>query len=118
MQISWPFEIDSSGRMAQADADAHIQQMIEQVLFTSPGERLNLPEFGSGLRTLVFAPSSDALISAVQHSVVASLQQWLGDLIQVEAVPIEAQESTITVTVQYLVRRTQERQVVRFQRPV
>ncbi|HEX4381426.1 MAG TPA: GPW/gp25 family protein [Myxococcales bacterium] len=118
MQIAWPLRIDDSGRTAQAADDAHLRDMIQQVLFTTPGERVNQPNFGSGLRKLVFAPASDALQAAVQHTVIASLQQWLGDLIQVEAVPIESQDSTLTVTVQYLVRRTQERHVVRFQSPV
>jgi uncharacterized protein len=92
--------------------------LIEQVLFTAPGERVNRPNFGSGLMQLVFAPNSDALAAATQLSVQSSLQQWLGDLIQVESVDVESEESTLRVTVQYVIRRTQERQVQAFTRTV
>lgn len=116
MQIDHPFHIDGRGRIAQTDQDAHIRDLIEQVLFTAPGERVNRPTFGSGLLQLVFAPNSDELATATQFLVQGALQQWLGELIQVEAVQVESSDSTLEVTVQYLVRRRQERQVARFSR--
>ena len=67
-------------------SDDHIRDLIEQVLFTAPGERVNRPNFGSGLLQLVFAPNSDELAAATQFLVQGALQQWLGDLIQVEGV--------------------------------
>ena len=118
MQIAYPWQIDKSGRTAGADPDPHIRQLIEQVLFTFPGERVNNPTFGSGVQQLVFAPASDALASAVQVTLPGALQLWLGDLIQVESVQVTSQDSTLAVTVQYLVRRTQQRQIVQLQRPV
>lgn len=118
MQIDYPFHIDGRGRTAGTDQDAHIRDLIEQVLFTAPGERVNRPDFGSGLMQLVFAPSSDELATATQFMVQGALQQWLGDLIQVEAVQVESEESTLRVTVQYVVRRNQQRQVARFSREV
>jgi phage baseplate assembly protein W len=87
--------------------EPHIRDLIEQVLFTAPGERVNRPDFGSGLLRLVFAPNSDQLAATTQYLVQASLQQYLGDLIQVDAVEVENQESTLRVTVRYLGRQTQ-----------
>ena len=116
MQIDYPFEFDGRGRTAQADHDEHIRDLIEQVLFTSPGERVNRPDFGSGLRQLLFAPNSSELATTVQFLVEGALQRWLGDLIQVETVQVVSEESLLEVTVQYLVRRDQ-RQVVATFRP-
>ena len=86
------------------------------MLFTSPGERVNRPTFGTGLLQLVFAPIDDALAGAVQMSVHGALQQWLGDLIQVDAVQVESEESTIRVLVQYTVLRTQQKKAELFTR--
>jgi len=118
MQINYPFRIDGRGRTACTDQDAHIRDLVEQVLFTAPGERVNRPDFGSGLMQLVFAPNSDELATATQFLVQGALQQWLGDLIQVEAVEVVSEESTLEVTVQYIVRRNQQRQVAQFTRGV
>jgi phage baseplate assembly protein W len=116
MQIDFPFDLDGRGRTAATDADDHIHDMIEQVLFTAPGERVNRPGFGSGLLQLVFAPNSDELAAAAQFLVQGSLQQWLGDLIDVEAVEAESVDSTLRVTVRYVVRRDGERRVAEFSR--
>lgn len=118
MQIDYPFHFDGRGRTAQTTQDNHIRDLIEQLLFTSPGERVNRPDFGSGLMQLVFAPNSDELATATQFLVQGALQQWLGDLIQVEAVQVESEESTLQVTVQYIIRRNQQRQVAEFSREV
>jgi phage baseplate assembly protein W len=116
MQVDYPFHFDGRGRTAQTDPDDHIRDLIEQVLFTAPGERVNRPTFGSGLLELVFQPNSDALASVTQMSVQGALHLWLGDLIQVEAVEVESDDSTLRVSVQYTVRRTQQRQVAQFER--
>ncbi len=118
MQIDYPFHFDSRGHSAATGADEHIRDLIEQVLFTSPGERVNRPTFGSGLLQLVFAPNSDVLATATQIAVQGALQQWLGDLIQVEAVQVTSIDSTLEVQVQYTVRRNQQRQVAQFRRSV
>ena len=73
MNVAYPYRIDSRGRTARADHDDHLLELIEQVLFTSPGERVNRPEFGAGLMQLVFAPNSDLLATAIQASVQAAL---------------------------------------------
>lgn len=118
MQIDYPFHFDRRGHTADTSEDEHIRDLIEQVLFTAPGERVNRPTFGSGLLQLVFAPNSDVLASATQASVQGALQQWLGDLIQIEAVQVRAIDSTLEVLIQYVVRRSQQRQVAQFQRAV
>ena len=115
-QVDYPFHFDTRGRTAQTVEDAHIRELIEQVLFTAPGERVNRPTFGSGLMQLVFAPNSDTLAATTQFLVQGALQQWLGDLIVVESVQVEAQEGTLRVGIQYLIRRTQTRQTAQFSR--
>src|SRR2546428_11455524 len=110
MQIDYPFHFDSRKRTAVTDQDEHIRDLIEQVLFTAPGERVNRPDFGSGLMQLVFAPNSTELAAATEFLAQGALQQWLGDLIQVGSVRVEAQESTLRVSVDYLIRSTQARQ--------
>jgi hypothetical protein len=118
MQVDYPYHFDNRGRTAGTNQDEHIRDLIEQVLFTSPGERVNRFDFGTGLLQLVFAPVSDALAAATQLAVQGALQQWLGELILVEGVQVEARESTLEVTVRYQIRRTQERRVSQFTRGV
>jgi uncharacterized protein len=118
MNIDFPFHFDARGRTTVTSDDDHIRDMIEQALFTNPGERVNSPTFGSGLMQLVFAPNSDELAATTQFLAQGALQQWLGDLIQVDELQIESEESTLRVAIQYTVRRTQQRQVARFTREV
>ena len=118
MHVDFPWHVDGRGRTALTDEADHVRDLIEQVLFTAPGERVNRPDFGSGLLQLVFAPASDALGGAVEASVQAALQRWLADRVSVEAVEVVTEESTLSVTVRYVVRRTRERQVAEFTREV
>jgi uncharacterized protein len=118
MQIDYPYHFDNQGRTATTNEDEHIRDLIEQVLFTNPGERVNRPTFGSGLLQLVFAPNSDALGAATQLAVQGALQQWLGERILVDAVQVEVRDSTLEVTVRYQIRRTQERRTAQFSRGV
>jgi hypothetical protein len=107
MNIAFPLRLDHRGRTAISDDDRHIRDLIEQTLFTSPGERVNHPDFGSGLRQLVFAPASPELAAAAQMVIQGALQQWLGELIEVQSVEVESGDGRVTVTVRYRVRRTQ-----------
>ena len=118
MNIDYPFHFDGRGRTAQTGDEDHIRDLIEQVLFTSPGERVNRPDFGCGLMQLVFAPNSEELATATQYLVQGSLQRWLGELIQVQSVDVKSDDSTIEVTVQYIVKRNQESQTAQFTREV
>jgi hypothetical protein len=114
MRVDYPLAIDRSGRTAETGEADHVRDLIEQVLFTAPGERVNRPTFGCGLRQLVFAPNSDALAAAAQVAVHGALQQWLGELIEVEAVEVASSDATLTVLVRYVIRRTRQREVARF----
>ncbi|WOJ90436.1 GPW/gp25 family protein [Methylocapsa polymorpha] len=106
--FAFPYQFDGGGRTTLADDDRHIRDLIEQTLFTTPGERINRPNFGAALSQLVFAPNSPELATATQFLVQGALQQWLGDLIVVQQVDVSAEDSTLTVVVKYAVRRTQE----------
>jgi uncharacterized protein len=114
-QIDHPFGFDGRGRTADTSLDDHVRDLIEQVLFTSPGERVNRPDFGSGVLQLVFAPNSAELAATSQFLVQGALHQWLGDLVEVEAVEVESDDATLRVTVAYGVRRGQRREVARFE---
>ncbi|MEU4428717.1 GPW/gp25 family protein [Actinoplanes sp. NPDC024001] len=105
-EIAFPFRIDRRGRTADVDYDAHVRDMVEQLLFTSPGERVMLPEFGCGLLDLVFAPNSPELAATLQLSVQAALQRWLGDVIEVETLEIISAEHVLRVGLAYVVLPT------------
>jgi Bacteriophage baseplate protein W len=110
-----PFRIDpASAQAAQTSYATHVDQMIRQILLTAPGERADLPEFGCGLRQLVFAPNSDALQAACKLTVQRSLNRWLADQIQVQDVSVSSgpgnDQSQIIVAVQYLLIETQSPQ--------
>ena len=103
--IDFPYRIDGRGRTAATGDADHLRDLIEQVLFTSPGERVMRPDFGSGLQALVFEPNSTALAATTQALVQASLQQHLGHLIAVGEVRVEPAESVLLVSVRYVVLR-------------
>ena len=107
--FDYPFHIDAHGRSARTDADDHVRDLIHQVLFTSPGERVNRPDFGCGLKQLVFMPNSEALAAATQFTVHGALQRWLATVIDVQQVTVSAEEETLRVMVAYIVRGTGER---------
>jgi len=109
MDLAFPYGFDGNGYTRQAATpDAHIADMIEQVLFTAPGERVNRPTFGSGTAQLVFGPASDLLAAVAQQAIQAGLQQWLSDLIRVQAVTVTASDSTVQVTVCYTIPPAQQ----------
>ena len=118
MQVDYPFHFDGRGRTATTDERSHIRDLIEKVLFTAPGERVNRPTFGSGLMQLIFAPNGDALAAAAKASVQGALQQWLGERIIVEGIEVTAEDSTLQIAVRYVIRQTQEREVATFDRKV
>jgi Bacteriophage baseplate protein W len=117
MNIDFPIHFDQRGRTASTDDNDHIRDMIEEILFTSPGERVNRPDFGSGLLQLVFAPNSQELAATLQFTLQAALQRYLGDLIDLQLLEVTAQDSTLSVVVKYIVRKTQQDQTQTFVRP-
>jgi uncharacterized protein len=114
--LRYPYQFDGRGRTAEAGEEEFVRGLIEQVLFTSPGERVMRPEFGSGVMQLVFAPNSSELAATTQFLVQGALQQWLGNLIALEGVDVEAIDSTLRVVVRYSLRRTGTSQVAEFAR--
>ena len=117
-QIDFPFRFSAFGRTAATSEADHVRDMIELVLFTTPGERVNRPDFGSGLLQLVFAPNSPELATAVQFTAQASLQRWLGDVIDLEQLTVRSEESVLYVFVQYALKRTGESQQLVIERAV
>jgi phage baseplate assembly protein W len=107
--LDHPYQIDARGRTAATDADSHVRDLIYQVLFTNPGERVNRPDFGCGLKQLVFAPNSEAVAAATQSLVQGSLHRWLEEVIAVERVKVTAVDSQLQVTVVYVRRDTGQR---------
>ena len=116
MNINFPFHFNGRGSTAITDDNDHIRDMIEQFLFTNPGERVNRPDFGSGLLQVVFAPNSPELAATLQFTIQAGLQQWLGDIIEVRNLLVTSEEATVRVEIQYMVRRTQENRETTFVR--
>jgi Bacteriophage baseplate protein W len=115
MQIAYPFHFDNGGRTASSlSPDDHIRDMIEQILFTSPGERVNRPDFGCGVLRLIFRPNSDVQAAAAQFLIQGALQQQMGDSIEVEGVEVQAEDASLIVLVQYTVRRTQQSKTEKF----
>lgn len=113
--VAFPYGFDTSGRTAApASQDQHIVDLIEQVILTAPGERVNRPTFGSGTGQLVFAPNSDALAIAQQALIQGNLQLWLSDLISVQSVQVANNDSTLLITVRYTVIQTQRAQTAQF----
>ena len=116
MNIDYPFHFDGRGRTASTSDSDHIRDMLEQLLFTNPGERVNRPDFGSGLLQMVFAPNSTELASALQFTTQAAIQRYLGDVIQLQQLQVTAQDATLTVAVSYIVRSTGQSQTQNFVR--
>jgi phage baseplate assembly protein W len=111
-----PYHLTGAGRTATTGEDDHVRDMIFSVLFTSPGERVNRPDFGCGLKQLVFSPASQAVAAATKLLVKGSLQKWLEAEIEVADVDVEAIENEIVVTVAYRRRAESELRVERFAR--
>jgi uncharacterized protein len=99
--VAFPLRLDARGRTALADDEAYLRGLVEQVLFTRPGERVTRPDLGSGVDRLVFSPGGDEVARTTQSLVHAALQQWLGDLLRVDEVGVEAHDTRLEVTVVY-----------------
>jgi phage baseplate assembly protein W len=118
MNIDFPFHFDSRGRTASAGDDKHIRDMIEQLLFTNPGERVNRPDFGSGLMQMLFAPNSPEIAAALQFTLRGAIQRWLGDLVELQDLQVTSVDSTLTIDLQYARRQTGKTQNVQITRTV
>ncbi len=108
MNIDFPFRFDQCGRTASTGNDDHVRDMIEELLFTSPGERVNRPDFGSGLLQMMFAPNSPELAATLQFTCQAALQRYLGDVIDLQSLQVTSQDSSLTVVVTYIVKLSRD----------
>ncbi|MGV8965784.1 MAG: GPW/gp25 family protein [Cellulomonas sp.] len=99
--VSFPLRLDARGRTDLVDDEPYLRGLVEQVLFTRPGERVNRPELGSGVDRLVFAPADDALARSTSALVHGALQQWLGDLLRIEDVEVRSVDAMLDVTIVY-----------------
>ena len=111
IEVGFPFRLDSRGRAADPDWEEHVRQMIELVLFTVPGERVNRPDFGCGLLELVFSPQSDQEAAVTQKLIEGSLQRWLGDVISVGKLEVDARDTTLDVRLEYTLVGVDERAI-------
>ena len=108
MNIDYPFRFQGKGRTATTGDAGHIRDMVEQLFFTSPGERVNRPNFGSGILGRVFEPNSPEQAAVLQVAMRAAMQQELGDLIQLQELEVASEDSTLRVVVSYVIRHTSE----------
>lgn len=115
-QIAYPYKVDQRSRTATSDEDRHLRDLIEQVLFASPGERVNRPEFGTPILQLVFEPSTDVLTTALQATVHAALQQQLGTRLVVERVDVDREEAVLRINIVYTSRGSGRRTAAEFVR--
>ena len=118
VHFDYPFHFDSRGRTASTSEADHIRDLIEQLIFTTPGERVNRPDFGSGILQLIFAPNSPELAATLQFTLQAAVQRWLSDLIELRGLTVSAVDSTLTIEMSYVIRRTNELQSGTFTRTV
>jgi phage baseplate assembly protein W len=118
VQFDFPFHFDGRGRTASTTEADHVRDLIEQLIFTTPGERVNRPDFGSGILQLIFAPNSPELAATLQFTLQAAIQRWLADLIELRDLEVSAVDSTLTIDVKYAIRRTAEEQAATFTRAV
>src|ERR1017187_9323890 len=115
--LEYPFGFDGSGRVARTGADDHVKEMIYQLLFTSPGERVNLPDFGCGILQMVFRPNSEILAAATQALMQGALQQWLGGGISILQLEVASVDERLEISLEYVRRDTGQQVQVTFTAP-
>ncbi|MEO8576157.1 MAG: GPW/gp25 family protein [Gemmatimonadales bacterium] len=115
MNLDYPFHFDASGRTATTSDADHVRDMLEQLLFTNPGERVNRPDFGSGLLQLVFGPNTPELAAALQFTVQAAVETWLGDIVQIQSLQITSEDASLRIYMEYIIINTGEHRTETFQ---
>lgn len=106
IEIAFPYGLDDRGRTATATYDDHVEQMLELLLLTQPGERVNLPTFGCGLLGQVFAPNSPEIAAALSVTIAASISLWLRDVLSVTSLDVTAEGGELIVAIDYTVLAT------------
>ena len=112
--IQHPLAIDSGLGSVKVEGNfaRHVEQLMLQVLFTGPGERINRPDFGCGVRRLLFAPNSTVAANMAQITIFQGLQRWLGDVISVEEVDVSGQDNQLNIKITYLLKARQEKRIL------
>lgn len=118
MHVDFPWHYDHRGRTAETDYDGHVRDLLELLLFTDPGERVNRPGLGCGLRQLVFAPNSPEMAAALQFALQAAIQQELGDVLSLEGLHVTNEDASLEVIVDYIVLRSGRRATAEFRQGV
>ena len=118
MNIDFPLHFDARGRTASAALEDHVRNLIEQLVFTGHGERVNRPDFGSGALQLVFAPNSPELAATVQFTLQAALQTWLGDVLDVSELTVSADDARLTIDLGYVIKSSDQTRTARLVRPL
>ncbi|MEH2372463.1 GPW/gp25 family protein [Nostoc sp.] len=118
INIDFPFQFDRYNCTASTSDENHIRDLIEQLLFTTPGERVNRPDFGCGVLSLIFAPNSPELATAMQITIQASIERWLSDLIDLQTLEVTSVDASLYIVVEYFVRSTGEAQTATFRTTV
>lgn len=115
--LRYPISVDPArGRLTQEpDFSAHIEQLVMQVLMTAPGERISRPDFGCGVKRLVFAPGGDVAATLAQTAVYQALTKWLPDAIAVNEVTARADDATLQIRVGYVIKARGERRYLNIQ---
>lgn len=112
--IGFPYGFDAAGRTAGATEDAHLREMLTQLLFTNAGERVNRPDFGSGILQLLFAPNAPELAAALEFNLRAAIQRHLGDVLDITALTVRGEDATLSIELRYVLRATGAAQAARF----
>ncbi len=118
IQFGFPYRIGEDGRTAGATDPAHVRELIELVLFTEPGERVNRPDFGAGVKQLLFAGNAPELASATEFMIQGAIQRWLGDLIQLDAVEVGSDDSTLRIDIRYRLIGVEQPHAVTFEQEI
>jgi phage baseplate assembly protein W len=116
MEIYYPYQIGAHGTTAGTSLSIHLRDLLEQVLFTDPGERVNRPTFGGGVRQLVFAPAGDEVATTAEFLIQSSLMQFLGDVIHAENVSVTIDDATLQINITYVDLITGRREEAAFTR--
>jgi len=114
--LSFPFRIGTSGRAATVQSmDEHVRDEVVQLVLTSPGERAFLPEFGGGVRRLVFEGVSDATAAVAKARLSQALSRWLGHRLTVDELRVDAVDATLDVTIRYHLVGSDDARLLQFQ---
>ncbi|HZH03072.1 MAG TPA: GPW/gp25 family protein [Myxococcaceae bacterium] len=116
--LHFPFQLGDRGVPLTANYLQTVRQQLEQLLFTVPGERVNRPRFGCGIQRLVFGSASPEAATAAEYVIKINIQEFMGELVKLDAVKVTAEDATLFVDILYTLRDTGEERAETFRRPL